>query len=98
LTHRQPYDKITLDDRNRKSKKDMAMVKLKQFVLEKQAREGREILLKEIAEESGISHDTISRLWNDKTTRVDEKTIFGLCKYFGVQPGQPIPFLIYDPD
>ncbi len=75
----------------------MAMIKLKQYVLDKQAEWGREISIKEMSENSGISRDTISRMLNGSPTRVDENTVFALCDFFSVQPGDPIPFLIYDP-
>lgn len=77
----------------------MSMINLKQYVLEKQAEWGREIEIKEIAAVSGVSRDTISRLMRDKPpVRVDQGTVNGLCKFFGVNRGEPIPFLIYDPE
>lgn len=75
------------------------MIHLKQFVLNKQAEWGRSLDIKEIAEKSGVSRDTVSRLMQDNPpVRVDEGTVNKLCKFFGVEPGKPIPFLIYDPE
>ena len=76
----------------------MTMIKLKQYLLEKQAEWGREISIKEISEQSGLSRDTISRMLNGHPTRVDQGTIFALCSFFKVDPGTTIPFLVYDPD
>lgn len=76
----------------------MSMIQFKKFLLEKQAEWGREIQIQEMADQTGISRDTISRLMNQKITRVDEKTVFALCDFFGVPKGEPIPFLIYDPN
>lgn len=75
------------------------MIHLKQFVLNKQVELGRNLDIKEIAKGAGISRDTVSRLMQDNPpVRVDQTTVNGLCKFFGVKPGQPIPFLIYDPE
>lgn len=75
------------------------MIQLKQFVLNKQAEWGRRLDIKEIAEGAEISRDTVSRLMQDNPpVRVDQATVNGLCKFFGVEPGKPIPFLIYDPE
>lgn len=76
----------------------MPMIHLKQFVLNKQAEWGRSLDIKEIAEGAGISRDTVSRLMQDNPpVRLDETTVNKLCKFFGVKPGAPVPFVIYDP-
>lgn len=74
----------------------MAMIQLRQFLLDKQAEVGRVIRPGELAKETGISRDTIYRLLNRRVSRIDEQTIFALCRYFGIEPGKPIPFLIYE--
>lgn len=74
----------------------MAMIQLKQFMLNKQAELGRTIGPSELARETGINRQTIYCLLNRHVKRVDEKTIFALCKYFGIADGEPIPFLIYE--
>jgi putative transcriptional regulator len=40
----------------------------------------------EIARGSGVSHPVISTLMSNKVTRVDLKTLNGLCNFFGIQP------------
>lgn len=73
------------------------MIKLAQYRLEKQAEWGREITIKEMAEATGISRDTISRLLKGTPTRIDKNTIYALCEFFGVPPG-PVPFIVYEPE
>lgn len=76
----------------------MAMIKLKDYVLLKQAEWGREIQIKEIVETTGLSRDTVSRLWNGKAKNANEGTIFALCQFFKIPKGQPVPFVLYNPD
>lgn len=77
----------------------MPMIHLKQYVLRKQVELGRNLDVSEIAEGSGVSRDTVSRLMRDNPPiRLDQNTVNGLCKFFGVKPGEPVPFLIYDPE
>lgn len=76
----------------------MAMIQLRQFVLDKQAESGHTIRPGELAKATGINRQTLYCLLNRHVRRVDERTIFALCKYFGVKEGEPIPFLIYEAD
>ena len=76
----------------------MPMVQLKQFVLEQQAKRGEEITVTEIAEFGGISRQAVARMMTGKPTRVDQNTIYAICEFFGIEKGQPIPFLVYDPE
>lgn len=74
------------------------MIVLKDYVLQKQAEWGREILIKDIADGAELSRDTVSRLWNGKVKNASEDTLFALCRFFGIPKGEPIPFVRYDPD
>lgn len=76
---------------------DMPMIHFQQFVLEKQAEWGRPLTIQEIADKTGLGRSTVTRLMRQRVTRIDENTIFALCKFFHVDQGQPIPFLIYNP-
>lgn len=73
------------------------MITLAQYRLQKQAEWGREISIKEMAEATGVSRDTISRLLKGTPTRIDKNTIYALCKFFDVPPG-PVPFIVYASD
>lgn len=74
----------------------MGVFRFKQFVLEKQVEWGREITIKEISENTGLSRTTVSKILNSQTNRIDEGTIIALCKFFKVPPG-PVPFIVYEP-
>lgn len=76
----------------------MPMIVLRDYVLQKQAEWGREILIKDIASATGLSRDTVSRMWNGKVRNASEDTLFALCQFFGVPKGEPIPFVRYDPE
>ena len=76
----------------------MPMIKLEDYVIQKQAEWGRKILIKDIVEGTGLSRDTVSRLWNGKTRNANEETLFALCAFFDIPKGEPIPFILYDPD
>jgi DNA-binding Xre family transcriptional regulator len=72
------------------------MIQFPQFKRQREVELDRDFSIKEIAEGSGVSADTISRLLRGKVKRMDEKTMNGLCAFFGVEPGQPVPFIIYE--
>lgn len=74
------------------------MIHLNEFVLNKQAEWGKRLTITEIATGAGISRDTVTRMMDKKSppVRIDEKTVFALCRFFGVTKGDPVPFLIYD--
>ncbi len=42
--------------------------------------------IQDVHEKTGLSRNTISGLYNDKTTRVDLETIDKLCDLFDCQP------------
>jgi DNA-binding Xre family transcriptional regulator len=69
---------------------------LAQFKREKEAEWGRDISWQEIMDGAGISRNTLARLLRDDTSRIDKKTIDGLCKFFKV-PSGPVPFIVYIP-
>lgn len=44
----------------------------------------------ELSEITGISRNTISNIYNEKTTRIDLKTVTVLCSYFKCTPNDLI--------
>lgn len=74
-----------------------AMIKNELFTMWKNAELswGRDIDVKEVAEATGLNWETVSNLKEGKTTRYDANVIAKICQFFGVQPGQPVPFLIF---
>lgn len=69
---------------------------LDRFWRQKEAELNRDITFLEVAEKTGINRDTISRLFNRKTDRYDSEVVAKIAEFFGVEDGQPIPFLVLD--
>lgn len=69
-------------------------IEFAQFVREKEAELKRDFTIAEISEGSGISENTIKRLLRGRVSRIDQRTIDGLCRFFDV-PNGPVPFVIY---
>jgi DNA-binding Xre family transcriptional regulator len=69
--------------------------KVRQLRLEKQAKEGREIDIEEVANAIGISRPALSNIELGKTQRIDFGTLMKLCDYYGVGVGE---LLEYHPD
>ena len=51
----------------------------------------------DIAAGAGLSQSVVSKLLNAKTSRIDFDTMNGLCRFFGVLPGDLFDY-IPDPD
>lgn len=60
-----------------------------------QLKTGAKVSYDQIRQVTGISSNTLSRLVNNKVTRVDFATLSALCKYFDCTPGD---LLVYIPD
>lgn len=43
--------------------------------------------IQDVHEQTGLSRNTISRLYNDKTTRIDYETVERLCRLFNCTIG-----------
>jgi len=48
--------------------------------------------IKELSEKTGISLKTLYSMSNEKTTRLDFKTITKLCEFFGFEIGELLVF------
>lgn len=72
-------------------------VTLFQFWKQKEAEWGRTITVTEVAESTGVSRDTLTRLRGGRTDRPSLDVTDELCKFFKV-PSGPVPFLIYEKD
>jgi DNA-binding Xre family transcriptional regulator len=62
--------------------------------LEYQARLGRTVTAREVAETIGVTEATLSRIEQGKTERIDFETLRKLCEFYGVGVGE---ILEYDP-
>lgn len=69
--------------------------KLKERIADMEFRERRVVMLKEVAEQTGVHRVTLSKLANNKRYDVRVSTIDRLCAYFGCQVGD---LLEYVPD
>ena len=58
---------------------------LKLLLLNKSAKEERQITQTELSKEAGVSFATVQRLYDDRATfkRIDADTLYGLLDYFG---------------
>jgi putative transcriptional regulator len=59
--------------------------RLKVLLAEKELREGRKISYRVLAEETGLSLDTITAYMNQRVSRYDESTLLALCNYLGCE-------------
>lgn len=62
---------------------------------QKELEVGRIITVSEVVEATGLSRETVTNFKSGLTTRYDAPVIAKLCDYFGVEKGQPVPFLVY---
>ena len=49
--------------------------------------------IKKVADETGLSWETIKNLKEGKTTRFDSDVLAKICKLLEVPDGEPVPFL-----
>lgn len=61
----------------------MLRYKLRERIAEKEFAERRRIPIQEVAEESGIARNTLSRMINAYGTGVRSENLDRLCSYFG---------------
>ena len=60
----------------------MLRFRLKELIAEKEFEQRRRILIQEIAEKTGVTRDTISKLMNRHDASVRSETLNRLCAYF----------------
>jgi len=72
----------------------MIRIKLKQLLDEKAFSERRRITLNDVAEETGISRPTLTRIANVPGYNTNTDTIDSLCKYFKCTPGELLQFVV----
>ena len=63
--------------------------------LEHERRTGKRVSLREVSRATGLSVRTVSEMRDGKARRFDVETLSSLCKYFGVKPNTPIPFIVF---
>lgn len=75
--------------------RNVIRVLLRQKLDDKAFAERRRITLNEVAEQTGISRQTLTRLINIPGHGVSLDVVEALCRYFGCQPGD---LLVWVPD
>ena len=48
----------------------------------------KKVNIQTVHEQTGLTRNTISNLYNEKTTRIDYETINKICEYFNCQVGE----------
>jgi putative transcriptional regulator len=71
----------------------MIRIRLKQLLDEKAFKERRRITLNDVAEATGISRPTLTRIANIAGYNTNTDTVDALCKYFGCEPSDLLQFL-----
>ena len=66
----------------------MIKINLKQKLLEKNAEEGKNLTIDEVAEACGVSRITLMRIKSDPLRPTKTDIIDKLCTYFGCTPGE----------
>lgn len=75
--------------------KPMVKNELLKFWRQRELALGRIITIREVAKETGLNWETIKNLKEGNTTRFDDDVLATMCKFFNIEPGQPVPFLVY---
>jgi putative transcriptional regulator len=70
----------------------MIVSKLPLLRVMKEAREGRKLPYRIIAEETGLSQGVLVRMMNSEFERVETPTLDALCKYFGCGIGDLLEY------
>lgn len=71
----------------------MIRIKLIQLLDEKGFKERRRITLSEVAEKTGISRATLTRIANVPGNVTNTETIDALCEYLECQPGELLTYI-----
>lgn len=66
--------------------------------LEHEKKIGRRLSLREVSRATGLSVRTVSDMRDGKARRFDVKTLINLCRFFGIESGVPIPFILFIAD
>jgi len=71
----------------------MLRYKLKERIADKEFRERRRVTIQEIARETGITRNTLSKLLNQHGASVRTENLDRLCAYFGCGLGELVEFV-----
>lgn len=71
----------------------MIRVLLKQMLDEKAFKERRRITLNEVAEQTGLSRATLTRIANTPGYNTNTDAVDALCRYFQCMPGELLRYI-----
>jgi putative transcriptional regulator len=71
----------------------MIKSRLRVLIAQEEALSGSKLTYGTLAEQTGLSKDTINRLANNDTKRIDFSTLNALCVRFGCQPGDVLIYI-----
>ncbi|MEW6426196.1 MAG: helix-turn-helix transcriptional regulator [Bacillota bacterium] len=71
----------------------MIVLRFEELLREKERQEGRRITIKEVAKETGISRQTLTRLSDPRGHVTNTAVLDRLCKYFRCQPGELLEYI-----
>ena len=69
------------------AKKHILVNQVGKLLALKEQKELKQILIKDIAEDTGLHRNTISNMLNHKNVNYNDETIVALCIYFDCEPG-----------
>lgn len=73
----------------------MIKSRLKLLIAQREIESSQKLTYERLADEIGLSRNTVGRLAENKTDRIDFLTLDKLCTYFGCTIGD---ILMYEPD
>lgn len=71
----------------------MIRIKLRQLLDEKAFRERTRITLNEVADATGVSRPTLTRIVNNPGYNTNTDTVNALCKYLQCTPGELLQYV-----
>jgi putative transcriptional regulator len=74
----------------------MLRYKLKELIAEKEFRERRRVLIQDIAQATGITRNTLSRMLNQHGASVRSENLDRLCAYFACRIEQLVEYVPAD--
>ena len=77
--------------------KRVAMIKseLLRLWTQKEVELGRRLTVHEVAEATDVDRRAITRLLAGDTKQFQDKVVAPICKYFGLESGTPVSWIIY---
>lgn len=72
----------------------MVISELSKYWKDKELEWGRKIGVNEVAKHARLDWSTVNALKEGSTKRYDSHVVGGVCEFFGIADGDPVPFLV----